>query len=550
MAFIDQVQDLTSLTVSDNDELSQFLKDGVLDVTNRWLAIRPQDAELFERESSISDSQGLSVGGARIISIIREAGADGSSDGSTAWEPCSKISASMQSRAVDPDSLFYASKYHPVYTMNSDKTINVYPTPSSNNGFKVFYVNEEPRDITNNAALIHSHSDIKYFPNDKVYLVVIYAGMRLLQATMGSNVISTNSVPPDAPVAPSFTAASVLEQTAGSLGTAPTYTRPTVSLTAAPTISNLTISVSAPTTPSDPSISSPTVGAIAIAALPTAPAYTPPVIGGDATELSALEDLDTDNTIDVHADQIEWDQWFATVGHLIEDEEDVELASAQLQKIQAYIATYQSALQNQLNNFNENNVVYQAGIQRNLQQAQIDMQDAHKEADLTLQAALQDYTLELQLFQAEVAKYQAQVNDEVQEYQQNLAGDLQVWQAERTTDLQQYASDIQNELNEFNKENVAYQSTVQEALAELQIAAAKAQKDADFEQQIQIQEYASKIQKYQAELAAYQAEVTAEIQEQSAKMQHYQLLYAQLKAEYDQVFMIAAPKPQQQQVQA
>ena len=43
MAFIDQVQDLTSLTVSDNDELSQFLKDGVLDVTNRWLAMKPQD---------------------------------------------------------------------------------------------------------------------------------------------------------------------------------------------------------------------------------------------------------------------------------------------------------------------------------------------------------------------------------------------------------------------------------------------------------------------------------------------------------------------------
>ena len=52
MAFIDQVQDLTSLTVSDNDELSQFLKDGVIDVTNRWLAIRPQDINIFARESA------------------------------------------------------------------------------------------------------------------------------------------------------------------------------------------------------------------------------------------------------------------------------------------------------------------------------------------------------------------------------------------------------------------------------------------------------------------------------------------------------------------
>ena len=57
MAFIDQVQDLTSLTVGDNDELSQFLKDGVMDVTNKWLLVRPQDIDLFARESSsVSDA--------------------------------------------------------------------------------------------------------------------------------------------------------------------------------------------------------------------------------------------------------------------------------------------------------------------------------------------------------------------------------------------------------------------------------------------------------------------------------------------------------------
>ena len=53
-----------------------------------------------------------------------------------------------------------------------------------------------------------------------------------------------------------------------------------------------------------------------------------------------------------------------------------------------------------------------------------------------------------------------------------------------------------------------------------------------------------------AEIAEYQAEVTAETQEQSTKMQQYQLLYSQLKAEYDQAFMIAAPQQQPQQVRA
>ena len=226
MAFIDRVQDLTSLTVSDTDELSQFLKDGVIDVTNKWLIVKPQDMELFGRESSISDSQGVSVGGAKIISVMREANADGASDVSTAWESCRKIPLSMQSRAVDVDSLHFASIYNPVYTVSGDKTINVYPIPSSDNGFKIFYVNEEPRDITNNAALIHSHADIKYFPNDKVYLVVMYAGIKVLQASLGDVDISTfssSAIAPTTPSLPSISGGSVSAITIDSLPDPPVY---------------------------------------------------------------------------------------------------------------------------------------------------------------------------------------------------------------------------------------------------------------------------------------------------------------------------------------
>ena len=58
------------------------------------------------------------------------------------------------------------------------------------------------------------------------------------------------------------------------------------------------------------------------------------------------------------------------------------------------------------------------------------------------------------------------------------------------------------------------------------------------------------LSKYQVEISEYQAEVAAETQEQSVKMQHYQLLYNQLKAEYDQAFMMAAPQQQQAGAQA
>ena len=498
MAFIDQVQDLTSLTVSDTDELSQFLKDGVLDVTNRWLAIRPQDIELFGRESSETTSNAsLNLNGARIISVIREDGTNNQ------WRNCRKISPALQYDVTDVDSLYYASKTNPAYMIGDAGKISVFPTPGSDpNAFKAYYVNKDPVN-SSGSALIHSHDDILYFPIDKVYLVVMYAGIRSLHAAMGATTITDLTVTAVPPVEPLLVSTSLSFSQA-----APTYTKPTLVLGAAPTIGNLTISVSAP---SAPIITSPGVDSFG-----TAPAYTAPTVTGDTQEITGAISAGTQADA---TDQLNFMHWYDVLADMIETEEDTELASAQIQKISSFLQAYSAAMQNQLNIFNDANVEYQATIQEKM-----------KEADLTLQASIQDYTLELQ-------RYQAVVNDEVQEYQQNLAGDLQVWQAERTTDLQKYTTDIQNELNEFNKENAAYQ-------AQLQVSIQNAQLENQDEQ--------FKIQKYQADYAGYTAEVNEQVQEYTQNLQAdgigYQWLqdqYNRLKAEYDAAFMIAAPKQQQ-----
>jgi len=131
--------------------------------------------------------------------------------------------------------------------------------------------------------------------------------------------------------------------------------------------------------------------------------------------------------------------------HIFDTDEDVELAQAKLQEVS-------SQTQDSLNRFNDDNVEYQAKLQKDIQDAQLtDSNEAKK---------LQKYSAELQQYQANVAK-------EVQGYQQNLEGDLRVWQAERQTDLQKYGSDIQNNLNTFNKENVKYQALLQQAIQEV-----------------------------------------------------------------------------------
>ena len=368
MAFIDQVQDLTSLTVSDNDELSQFLKDGVIDVTNRCLALKPQDIEDFTRESSeITSQAGIDLNGAKILSVVREAGTDND------WRACRKIPVSLQSRVTDVDSLHYASKYNPAYMIGNDSKVSVFPAPDSNpEAYKVYYVNNVPVDKSG-ALLVQSHNDIGYFSDDKVYLVVMYASMKLLQATMGAKTVSTLSitaVPPDTPSAPSF---------------------------------------------ADVTVSATTARAISA----SAPSFNAPTVGGQTEQLTANMDADSSG-YGTEADFLDFSKWFSVASEFIEDEEDSELAAAQLQKINTYINAYQAEIQVQLNEFNEANVAYQQDVQEALAEMQVAASKAEKDADFTRQKAITEYTNKLQKFQNEISLYQADINSQVQEYAGNI----------------------------------------------------------------------------------------------------------------------------------
>jgi len=125
---------------------------------------------------------------------------------------------------------------------------------------------------------------------------------------------------------------------------------------------------------------------------------------------------------------------------------------------QTDLQKYTSDIQNELNEFNKENVKYQATLQEYIQEAQL--LDAHE-------------SRKLQKYQTEVQAYQSDVNTQVQEYQQNLVGDTQVWQAERTTELQKYGTDIQNQLNDFNAENTSFQADVQKDVQNFQTDAGR-----------------------------------------------------------------------------
>tara|TARA_R100000152_G_C6761763_1_gene185937 strand:- start:843 stop:1532 length:690 start_codon:yes stop_codon:yes gene_type:complete len=179
--FKQQVAGLTGIssgTTPTDDELTEFLKDGVNDVTRRCIEAKPAEIRNFIAESSDQTSNGLNLFGAKIVSVVREAGV------SNAWKECRYIPPGDQYRVTDAESLKYASAHNPAYTVLDNGKISVFPVPGADpNQFKVYYVNNIPYNKSG-SSLSQAHQDIGIFPDDKVYLVVIYAAIKTLEAKM------------------------------------------------------------------------------------------------------------------------------------------------------------------------------------------------------------------------------------------------------------------------------------------------------------------------------------------------------------------------------
>ena len=232
--FEDQVNGLTNLSISSSStdpgqtELSTFLKDGVIDVTSRCLSARPQDAEYFVVESTESSSQGgLSTDGGKILHVMRESGTNDD------WRECRKIPIGLKDRVTDPDSLHYASAYNPAYILSQYGAVLVFPAPSGSSGqYRIYYVNKTPVNNVNGNALAHSDSTIRYFPDDKVYLVVLYASIQSLQAALSSKNLPSDISFPSIPSSLSLSSVPNLPSLSGDsvsfTTTAPTYSGPTV----------------------------------------------------------------------------------------------------------------------------------------------------------------------------------------------------------------------------------------------------------------------------------------------------------------------------------
>ena len=124
------------------------------------------------------------------MQVLREAGVNND------WRLCTEIRPGDQSRVTDVDSYLYATKYNPVYTLLSGGKVSVFPAPSTDpDTFKLYYINNVPVDTTNGADLAYNHNDINFFPKERVYMVPLYAAIRLIQKELASKTLPDYTAP-------------------------------------------------------------------------------------------------------------------------------------------------------------------------------------------------------------------------------------------------------------------------------------------------------------------------------------------------------------------
>ena len=144
VTFKSRIEALSGVSIGtdpSDDEASIYLRDGVLEVTNRVKELVPADTFKFTK-AFIADSN-TSVNKSSlgtIINVVREAGT------ADDWRACRFIGPELKARVTDKSSIHYASKFNPVYTIDS-KMLEVYPAPDAvADRFKIYAVNKWPED--------------------------------------------------------------------------------------------------------------------------------------------------------------------------------------------------------------------------------------------------------------------------------------------------------------------------------------------------------------------------------------------------------------------
>ena len=454
--FKEQIEDMIG-TVGDD----QYLADSMNAVAKEIINAMPEN-KLWAvgEESDEQTSNGFLLEDGKVLGVYRENGTNDE------FVSCKEVPIYFERKVQDSNSLFYPSKEEPVFLLKNG-SVNVYPLPAST-GEKAFKVVSVAYPAVTSVT-ISTLSTIANFPNEVEHLLILGASARGLQYLMARVKSNLSGLAPSF-TAPSFPTISTLSlstppsvpsisaQSVSSLGTAPTYSKPIFVAPTFPTIGTLSVS-GAPAIPVLSSLAYSNASktafgdSVAMTSLGTPPSYISPTASIDTGQLITF----------------------------LETNEDPELAGVQIERMRVELGKYQADLSDRLNDFNESAESYRADIQKKIKQADIDIAEAQIDAQngtnvsiqneaKQLEADLSNNKLVLEKYTSELGSYQTTVSGEVQTFVNNeIQHKFQKWVTEYSSELQRYQLDIQNELNVFNKENVAFQADLQKKIKDAEL---------------------------------------------------------------------------------
>ena len=374
-----QVIELVGTTyTTDQDALNQFITEGANEVIN---AMPRAIMERVAKETAVVDGT-TSSEGHKILHVLKN---DGTID-----QPCRLVLASKRGRIQDSSDMEFATTSDPAYYIQDGK-INIFP---NGNGLMVSMPTYSQAAPLNADGI----STIPNFPNEYEYLVVLYAAIKSLQQVLNSIVLADASI--------SYSNASVGDGIAAAVD----------SITVAPTDAAGTGSTAS-----------------------TASAYTKPTVQSDSTDigLTTIVQLDAENTIDdFDGNAIEFDQWWSTLAHLIEDQEDSELAQLQISKISSYINAFQAEVQSA-----------QSAMQATIEDARQSTQASIATAGDATRASVANAQNDVQ---ASIQKMQLSTQASIQKMQ--LSTNVNITNAAKTMEaiIQDYAALVTEKTNEYN----------------------------------------------------------------------------------------------------
>ncbi len=367
--FEEQVEGITGLTIGSSSAPSSnvftdILREGVRDVINKMIVLRPEELSKFTTTTTDSSNSGITKIG-RVLSVVRH------HDSTSILRPCVRMNTSDRYEATDTESLKYRSKYNPGYYELNGKIYTIPASAGSNNDSVVTQVGYDTGLIGGDT---YGGGNIENFPVDYEHLVVLYAAIQSLQVAMSNSVVSLSISSPATPVLSTITFTSIDSSLDAS---APVF---------------ITASVSAASTYTG-----------------SAPSYTNQVVAPNFSQVNTYIDTSEDTEL-ASAKLQEINAQLQEMNLKMQDS---------LNTFNKENVAYQSAIQESIQEM-------QASNQVNLAKAQTDLQLAlaNKDRDLQrqlqngindMQAIVADNEVKVNKYQAEVADYQAEVGKEIQE---------------------------------------------------------------------------------------------------------------------------------------